>query len=189
MYGAYYPGYAYYGMSGGYVFTATLIVQDALHSQTVEVFALTQEHILAVADALQAQVADGIFVQLNVPLTIQDALHSQNAEGALVIGVLYREQADQPFIKIIVPVADIKNEEVVAGIIADHPKVTASREDILIAIKTQQSSGGVVVERPTLKVTGKDIMQGVIQTIPKPRATDPHKIIIGMDNDKPTIKR
>lgn len=161
MYGAYYPGYAYYGMSGGYVFTTFLVVADTEHTHTVEAIALTQEHLLALADALHAHIADNVNIALHIDLAVQDALHNHEADGVGTIFILFRERPDAPLLKLSLPVANISKRKPGAKVSSPRVVVTASKEEIMAAVKTQKSTLNVGVERVSVDISADNPRQSV----------------------------
>lgn len=188
MYGAYYPGYAYYGMSGGYVFTTFLVVDDTAHTHTVETFALTQEHLLALADALHAHVVDNVGVALHIDLAVQDALHLHDAEGAGQISILFRERPDSPLIKLSLPI--VQSKRVKPNVTASKPRLVlgVDKEEIITAIKTQKSTLNIKVERVSVDSSVDKPSQSVENNAMLKNVHGTKKPLINTVDDKLVIK-
>lgn len=147
MYGAYYPGYAYYGMSGGYVFTTFLIISDADHTHIAEAIALTQAHTLALADALHAQVVDNVGLAIHVDLSVDDVTHLHTAESMGTINILYRDKPGAPLLKLALPIINSKQSTPSAASSGQTVRLAVGKEEIMTAIKTQKSTANILVEK------------------------------------------
>lgn len=189
MYGAYYPGYAYYGMSGGYVFTTFLAISDADHTHTVEVISLTQAHTLALADALHAHVVDNVGLALHIALSVEDALHLHTAESLSTINILFREKPNAPLLKLSLPIVESKNPKPSQKTSPTPIRLAVNKEEIMTAIKTQKSTANIKVEQIGVgvssdKVEPRNVTKGVILK----DVIGTKKPIVVSTDDKVTIK-
>lgn len=158
MYGAYYPGYAYYGMSGGYVFTTFLVISDADHTHTAEVIALTQAHTLALADALHAHVVDNVGLALHIDLSVDDVMHLHTVEPMGTINILYRDKPGAPLLKLALPIINSKQSIPSVSSKNQSVRLAVGREEIMTAIKTQKSTANIVVEKINIDSSSKKPM-------------------------------
>jgi hypothetical protein len=188
MYGAYYPGYAYYGMSGGYVFTTFLVVADTEHTHTVEAIALTQEHLLALADALHAHIADNAGLALHIDLSVQDALHLHDAEGAGQISILFRERPDAPLLKLSLPVVNAGSKKPNAKTSRPKLVLAVDKEEIMTAVKTQKSTLNIKVERVSVDSSVDNPSQSVEKSAMLKNIKGAKKPLINTVDDKLVIK-
>ena len=57
-----------------------ILIQNLLHSQTIDNISLIQQHLLAIQDLLHSQSIDNLTLTWSYLLVIQDILHSQNID-------------------------------------------------------------------------------------------------------------
>lgn len=189
MYGAYYPGYAYYGMSGGYVFTTFLVISDSTHTHTVETFALSQAHILALADTLHAHTVDNVGLALHIALSVEDALHLHTAESLSTINILFREKPNAPLLKLSLPVVESKNPKPSQKTSPTPIRLAVNKEEIITAIKTQKSTANIKVEQIGIGVSSDKVEpQNVAKGVILKDVIGTKKPIVVSTDDKVTIK-
>ncbi len=83
MLGGYYLGQPYPGMSGMPSFE--LVLEDTVHSHTVDNVALTQKHTITIADTLHGHTVDGNLVLVeHKTLVVQDATHGHTVDAVVL---------------------------------------------------------------------------------------------------------
>jgi hypothetical protein len=80
MLGAYYPGQAFPGQSGGLV-VGILSIQDLHHAQLLDSTAVVQVHYLTATDLLQGHTLESPLPVQHLTLALNDLLHAHNLEA------------------------------------------------------------------------------------------------------------